>query len=144
MKLLTSPTSAYLLEAGLEVLHQQSNEWRSEIAFWRDETAFFYALVVRKTGKEVPVNSKKSLELIEAELIRITGGELDELQQEVDLHEYFLSHMLQIRKEDQMDYREKHKQMAAKFDSFEKRFKALKKEIFKVVESLKNTLVIPQ
>lgn len=144
MERIASPKSTYLLEAGLEVLHQQSNEWRSEIAFWRDEVAFFYALVVRKTGKEVPVNSKSSIELIEAELIKITGGELDELQQEVDLHEYFLSHMLQARKEDQLDYREKHKQMAAKFDQFEKRFKALKMEIFKVVESLKKNLIIPQ
>ena len=48
MKLLTTPKTAYLLEAGLEVFHGQSNEWLNEIAFWKDESAFLFTLIVKK------------------------------------------------------------------------------------------------
>lgn len=143
MEKLTTAKSAYLLEAGLEVLHQQSMEWLSDIAFWKDEVAFFYALVVSKTLKELPVNAKDSIAKIEGELIRMTGGELDELQQEVEMHEYYLNQMLQSKREDQEAYREKHKQMAGKFERFEKQFKVLKKDIFKLVESLKKKVIVP-
>jgi hypothetical protein len=141
MELLTSPKSKYLLEAGIEVLHQQSNEWRSEVAFWKDEVAFYYALVVRKTMKEISANVQTSVGTIEGELTKITEGELEELQQEVDLHEYFLSKMLESRKEDQQDYREKHRQLSIKFEAFENRFKILKKDIFKLLSTVKNTAI---
>lgn len=84
MELLTTPKTAYLLDAGLEVLHAQAIEWLSEIEFWRDESAFFYTLVVNKTLKFVPVNAKNSIEKIEKELVSITGGDLDDLQKEVE------------------------------------------------------------
>lgn len=134
MELLTSPKSTYLLEAGLEVLHEQSNEWLSEIAFWKDEAAFFYSLVVKKTLKSVPVNAKSNIESIEKELINITGGELDELQKEVELHEHFLSYLLESKHLNEDSYRNKHQQLILKFDQFEKRFKSLKREVFALVE----------
>ena len=65
MELLTSPKSTYLLEAGLDVLHEQSIEWLNEIAFWRDETAFFYSLVAKKTLEAVPVKAKSYIEKTE-------------------------------------------------------------------------------
>lgn len=126
----------YLLEAGLEVLHQQSNEWRSEVAFWKDELSFFYKLIAKNKNNKMPSGSKSAIEKTEGELSKIISGELDELQKEVDLHEYFLSQMLGTRKADQRDYRENHKELTIKFTGFEKRFKSLKMEIFKLVESI--------
>ncbi|MBA3706528.1 MAG: hypothetical protein H0W84_11715 [Bacteroidetes bacterium] len=48
MELLANPKSKYLLDAGLEILHEQSIEWLNDIEFWHDEIAFFYSLVIKK------------------------------------------------------------------------------------------------
>jgi hypothetical protein len=134
MELLESPKSTYLLEAGLEVLHEQSKEWLSEIAFWRDEAAFFYTLVVKKTLSWVPIQAKDKIQKIEKELVSISGGELDELEKTVEEHETFLGDLLEGKLDDEKTYRDKHKQMSSKFNDFEKRFKSLKKDVFALAE----------
>jgi hypothetical protein len=135
MKLITSPKSVYLLNAGIEVLHSQSNEWLSEIAFWRDETAFFYALVVNKTLTSVPIAAKEILQDIEKELVSINSGELVDLQKEVMKHEMNLSHLLKHQNdEEEEDYRREHRLMEIKFYEMERRFKTLKKVIFGLVK----------
>lgn len=136
MKLLSTPKTAYLLEAGLEVLHAQSNEWLNEIAFWKDESAFLYSLIVKKTLKSVPVNSKNSIEKIEKDLISITSGELDQLQKEVEHHEVFLNDLLESTYLPEANYRKEHEKLMIKFQQFEKRFKGLKSEVFKLVEQI--------
>jgi hypothetical protein len=136
MELLTSPKTTFLLDAGLDVLHEQSSEWLNEIAFWRDEAAFFYSLIVTKTFKSVPTTSKNDLEKIEKELIGITGGELDELENAVAEHEKFLSYLMECQDENQKSYRNKHKELTNTFNQFEKRYKFLKKEIFSFVEKI--------
>jgi hypothetical protein len=136
MELVTSPKTTFLLDAGLDVLHEQSTEWLNEIAFWRDETAFFYSLIVTKTFKSVPTNSKNDLEKIEKELISITGGELDKLENAVAEHEKFLSYLMECQDENQESYRDKHKELTHTFNQFEKRYKFLKKEIFSFVEKI--------
>jgi hypothetical protein len=138
-KLLTTPKATYLLEAGLEVLHSQSNEWLNEIAFWRDESAFFYTLVVNKTLKFVPVNAQSSIKRIEEELIDITGGDLDKLQKEVEQHEVFLCDLLESTYLKEENYRKRHEELTLKFYQFEKRFKDLKNEIFKLVGQIDKT-----
>ena len=136
MERLTPATSQFLLNAGIEDLHQQSNEWLSELAFWRDEVAFLYALIVKKTLTVLPIADKDKLDLIEAELVRITGGELDDLYDEVSMHAYYLSQMIESKKEDQESYREKHFILNKKFIAFTKKFKAIKLSIFQLVKSL--------
>lgn len=138
MELLTSPKSVYLLNAGIEVLHAQSNEWLSEIALWRDETAFYYALVVEKSMISVPLGTKEILEKIEKELIKITSGELDELQNLVNQHEKLLSNLIENVSDDEEDYRDKHRLLEMKFSEMERRFKTLKQEIFELVKLSKN------
>src|SRR5581483_6257400 len=94
MKTLKMSTSDYLLTAGVETLHAQSIEWLEEIAFWRDETAFLYALEVTKTGKKVPVAAKNKLKKADDELVKIAGGELDTLYAKVEEHESLLDRIL--------------------------------------------------
>lgn len=134
MKLLTSPKSMYLLDAGLDVLHSQTIEWMNEIAFWRDEAAFLYALVVKNTLKSIPVEGKETLEKIEKDLLSLTGGELDELQQIVAKHENFLGLLLENDYDGEESYREKHRVLTVQFHDLEKRFKNLKREIFEFVK----------
>ncbi|MGZ4034180.1 MAG: hypothetical protein ACXVPU_08330 [Bacteroidia bacterium] len=134
MELLLSPKSAYLLDASLEVLHEQSTDWLNEIAFWRDESAFFYSLIVKKTLKSVPLSAKSQIQKIEKELLAITGGELDKLQHEVEVHEKYLNLLMESEHYDKEIYRTKHHELSLKFSQFEKRFKSLKKDIFSLVE----------
>lgn len=136
MKLKTTPKTAYLLEAGLEVLHAQSNEWLNEIAFWKDESAFLYTLIVKKTLKSVPVDSKAAIVKIEQELISITGGELDQLQKAVQHHDTFLNDLLESTYLPESNYRKEHEQLTIKFNQFETRFKNLKAEVFRLIEHI--------
>ncbi len=136
MELLATPKTMYLLEAGLDVLHAQSIEWLNEIAFWKDESAFFYTLVVTKTLNYIPINAKNSIEKIENELISITGGDLDDLQKEVEHHEIFLNNLLKKKYLSEESFREIHEQLTFKFYQFERRLKDLKNEIFKLVKQI--------
>jgi hypothetical protein len=134
MNTLKSASSDYLLELGLESLHEQSMEWISDIAFWRDEVAFLYALEVKKTLKEVPIHAKNKLVHIESELLKLSSGDIDNLYDEVIAHERFLNKLLESRKEDEASYREKHIQIGKKIIEFDLRFKTLKREIFEIVK----------
>lgn len=136
MNLLTPSKSMLLLNAGLEVLHEQSREWLSEIAFWRDEAAFFYSLMVKKTLDFVPANAEQNISHIEKELISITSEDLNELQKSVERHESFLNDLLEHVNKDPKNYREEHSKLTAMFAAFEQRFKKLKKEVFAFVENI--------
>jgi hypothetical protein len=137
MNILNTATAKYLLDLGLESLHEQSMEWISDIAFWRDEVSFLYALEVEKTLKEVPVSAKRKIGLVEEELVKMAGDDLDDLYTQVTTHERFLNHLLGSSKEDEETYREKHLLLAEKIDTFNVRLRLLKKEIFEIVKQNK-------
>ena len=136
MKLLTPPKPIYLLDVDIQMLHEQSNEWMSEIAFWRDEAAFFYSLIIKNTLKSVPVSAKNRIKNVEKELVSITIDDLDKLKKSVEQHEKFLSNLLRTESHDEESYRKKHHDLGHTFVQFEKRFKALKKEVFAIVEMI--------
>ena len=135
-RLTTSQKTTYLLEAGLEVLHAQSNEWLNEIEFWKDESVFFYQLIVNKTSAFVPVIAKDHIEKIENELIKITGGDLDDLKKEVVQHEVFLNDLLESKYLSEESYRKRHELLTFSILKFERRLKELKNEIFKLVKQI--------
>lgn len=41
----------YLLPEKLEGLHAQSSQWLETIAFWKDETRFFFQRIARPSGR---------------------------------------------------------------------------------------------
>ncbi|HXP48819.1 MAG TPA: hypothetical protein VN922_02635 [Bacteroidia bacterium] len=137
MNTLKSASANYLLDLGLETLHEQSMEWISDIAFWRDEIAFLYALEISKTLKEVPISAKKRLETIENDLVKVAGGDLDSLYDDVTAHERFLNKLLESKREDEESYREKHAELAEKISYFNTHFRKLKREIFDLVKQIK-------
>ncbi len=139
MELLSQPKTVYLLEAGLEVQHAQSHEWLNEIEFWRDELAFFYALIVKKTLKSLPIDAKNLIEKIETELILLGSSDLDELQKDIEHHEVFLNDLLESKYLKEENYRIQHEQLMLKVYHFERRFKELKRDIFKLVEQIDKT-----
>lgn len=134
MELATSSKTTYLLEAGIEILHEQSNEWLNEIAFWREEIAFFYAIIIKKTHISVPIDSKDALNQIEKELDLLSGGQLDKLQKEVVEHEKSLYVFLKDKVGTEREYRETHKKLVHEFEDFEKKFRQIKRDIFSLMK----------
>jgi len=142
MKMLTTPKAKYLLEGGLEVLHSQSIEWLSEIEFWRDETAFLYAYILKKGTHSIPSRAKDIMHKIEKELIRLRGEELNELQEIVEKHEVYLGKIIEFSDEDEESYRDKHRTLTFKFHQLESRIKSLKKEVYNLTKMIhENELV---
>jgi hypothetical protein len=134
MKNLTSPKSTFLLEAPLEVLHSESLEWLEEVEFWKDEAAFFYALIIEKTKQNPSAfNSKESKE-VEKHLIYVSAEKIDDLKMEVQAHERFLARLMDNPKLDEQLYRSRHKAIIEKIHAFENEFNEMKRKVFLVTE----------
>ncbi|MBI4947540.1 MAG: hypothetical protein HY840_14200 [Bacteroidetes bacterium] len=130
MKKTSSEKHAFLLEAPLEVLHAESLEWLEEIEFWKDESAFFYTLVIEKTKQNLETFKTKESKDIEKHLVYISAEKLDDLRIEVQAHEQFLARLIGNIKLDDQLYRRRHKAIAEKIHSFESEFKEMKKKVF--------------
>jgi hypothetical protein len=128
-------------EPDIELLHTQSVEWISDIAFWRDEAAFLYSLEVKKVLKELSSEEKNKLEKIETDLIKIAGHELDTLYDAVTKHEHSLSSLLESNNCSDHSYIDGHKQVAQQVNFFDLRFKILKKHFFDIVKQAKGNLL---
>ncbi|HWY37219.1 MAG TPA: hypothetical protein VNY73_01575 [Bacteroidia bacterium] len=135
MKLLTNPKTTYLLEASLEVLHAESLEWLSEISYWRDELAFFYTLLVKKTNHALFDRLKNELLHIQEELILLSGHEFEKLELDIKQHEAYLSDLIKADSgEKEQTYRAKHKAILVRVHAFSKRVRKLKLEVFEIVK----------
>ena len=137
MKQLISAKGTYLLEAPLEILHEQSLEWLQEIEFWKDEAAFFYALILRKSKEATPLLKTKQAKDVEKHLIYVSSEKLDDLKMEVESHEKFLARIMENVKLDERLYRTRHKGISKQFQNFEVEFREMKKKIFQFVEKWK-------
>lgn len=134
MELLESPKSAYLLEASVTVLHQESLEWIEDIEFWEDEIIFFTALIVGNTKKIPSIIKTKDGKIIKNFLINQSIDALEDLKMEIRAHEHFLTKMLNSKKQDEQEYRSKHKKLTKKIQDFENNFKQMKKSVFEVAK----------
>ena len=135
MELLPSPKTIYLLEANMEVLHEESREWLNEINFWRDEIAFFYTLMVKKAGKDFSPEKKEDIKYIQEEILSMTGKEFDDLEEAINQHENFLASLAESDfLDDERSFREKHKIISAMIDNFDKRIRKLKTKIFLLIK----------
>jgi hypothetical protein len=139
MDLSLSPAKTnLLLEAGIEILHEESVEWLNDLDFWREENDFLFTLFIKSVRKEAISLKNDQLLKIERELIHLrrSGGELDELQRVVLEHEHFLKMLLENHVNAERNYRDAHIELAKRFSLFEKRFKSLKTNIFDFVKKL--------
>ena len=134
MKQITSPKSSFLLEAPLEVLHNESQEWLEEIEFWKDEAAFFYSFIIEKTKLNPSAFITKDAKDIEKHLIYVSAEKLNDLKIEVQEHEKFLYRLIDNVKLDDQLYRSRHKAITEKIHLFENEFKEMKRKIFLNVE----------
>lgn len=103
MKLLTTVKKPKVLEASLELLHQQSREWLHKISFWIDEYDVFYILIITIT--DVPQKYKIKIDAKEKELFdRVLGNELKDLRKAIVQHENLLTQMLKSNHLDENSY----------------------------------------
>lgn len=130
-QLLVSAKSDFLLEAPLEVLHEESLEWLEEIEFWKDETAFFYTLMITKSEEQPP---SKSLLGIQNHIIYLSAEKIDDLKLAIQRHERYLAGMLKSKRQDEGAYRAQHKAIAKKVHDFEMEMREMKKKVFAVVK----------
>ena len=134
MKNLTSPKRIFLLEAPLEILHAESLEWLEEVEFWKDEAAFFYALIMEKTKQNPSAFKAKESKDVEKHLVYVSAEKIDDLKMEVQAHERFLARLMDNPKLDEQLYRSRHQTIAEKIKRFEFEFKQMKQKVFAVAE----------
>jgi hypothetical protein len=130
MELLTSPKIEYLLDASLESLHQESQEWLKEIAFWSDELAFFYRLVQEKEAKRSFPSDE--LARIEKELVRLSAEQLEKVNAGVLSHEKLLSVVTRSHSiNEERVYREAHRRLLMEVFKLYADIRAFKKSVIK-------------
>ena len=132
-KLLAPARGSYLLEVPLEVLHEESIDWLGEIEFWKDEAAFFYSLILKRT-KGTPLLKTKEAKEVERHLVYVSAERLDDLRIEVSQHEKFLARLLKTDHIDERLYRKRHQEISVNMAAFEKEFREMKKKIFKLAK----------
>ncbi|MGZ3862128.1 MAG: hypothetical protein ACXVPN_11430 [Bacteroidia bacterium] len=135
MELLERPKTIYLLEADMEVLHDESLEWLNEIQFWRDEIAFFYALMLKKAGKDSLFARKDEIGRIQEDLLSLSGKEFSDLETAINEHEKYLAALWEgDSSSNDRSFREKHKAILIKMQTFKSSLRKLKDEIFLLVK----------
>lgn len=120
-----NPKIELLLGAGLNVLHQESREWLSTVAFWKDETRFFADLLNTKEVKDSAYgNMLKNLDTIHENLF-------DYLADDIIAHEKLLARLEKGEKglADGI-YRDQHRKLYERMETFTKSFKEFKKMVF--------------
>lgn len=123
----------HLLEANLEWLHSQTVEWLREVDFWKDEATFFYNLLRRK---EV-TNAFPARELaeLETELICIAGQDITALKTKLQQHEEQLKSLLtQPHGDQELEYRQRHREIMVDVVTLENRIRDYKKSVFHYVK----------
>ncbi len=138
MKLLTLPTSEYLLDIGLEEIHIQSREWLNKVLFWKDEVDFFYKVVEDKKKQLISIPVQNNIWHIEKDMALHFGNKLSELQNSVRDHENYLKTLIINNGNDEESYRDVHKNIAIKLLNFEMHFLIIKKNIHEMIEQVEN------
>ncbi len=131
---ITNPKTELLLGAGLDVLHFESKEWLSDIAFFKDETRFFTDLLKKKKTKDIAQSAYskilENLDEVHAELF-------DYLADDIVAHEKLLSRLEKGEKGlADADYRDKHRQLKNRKETFISNFREFKKMVFGYAKKL--------
>ena len=122
MELLTAVKEKYLLDASLEILHQESLTWLNTVSFWEDENDFYKDLLNNKLFQNVSQKDKSNINTL---LDNIMVNRLSSFKNEISLHEKNLDKLLQSNI-DNGEYRRKHKSLLQKFLEFNQGMKEIK------------------
>ena len=124
----------FLLEAPLEILHQESMEWLNTIDFWKDEITFLNHLLTGKTSLFPNLKNSIDGKVILNYLQNVSSDTLSDIKLNVQAHEGYLAKLLSDDKLSQEAYRSKHKNVLQKMRNFEKELKEIKFKVFDFVK----------
>ncbi|MGB3781044.1 MAG: hypothetical protein WA960_21955 [Tunicatimonas sp.] len=136
MELLATPTSAYLLQASLEVLHYENREWQEEITFIQDEVRFLHRLYAKFADKYLPNKQDQAAAQLQEKLFAFTA-EVHNLRRMVDEHEHYLADIMQQKKYvSDAEYRRTHQRVKLLVEALFNELKQLKKALFQWTEAV--------
>jgi hypothetical protein len=123
-----------LLGAGLNVLHFESKEWLDTIQYWKDEITFFNNILKKN---EISKENKPEYEKMLKNLDKIHTDLYDDIEDSIIEHEKLLTRIEHSEKGiSDYDYREKHRHISSRIDTFTKDFKTFKKTIFEYTKKI--------
>lgn len=136
MKNLTQPSGEFLLQPGLEDLHQESQRWISEIELWKIELVFFQNILDRYARSFQDVEDKKKIDQFQNFMIYYSGELLDETRKAVRQHEKFLASQLgsNAARMDEQSYRVNHMPLQEKVAGIRAQIAETKKALFEFLE----------
>jgi len=135
MKNLKVADSTYLLEEGLEKLHQESMDWISEMDLWKLELDFFQKLLDKYSAQFSTIEQKKRLDYFQNLIIYYSGELIDSFIEKTKRHETLLAkEMVEPLEMDEQEYRKMHKEIEEDVRSLRKRFYAYKKEFLTFIK----------
>jgi hypothetical protein len=128
MEMLTSSKSEYLLQASLEVLHEQSQEYLKEIDFMKVEISFFNKLLNKNAGKQFPTEQAAALAKRMVKFVSLT---LPDLRKKLIEHERWLADIIKTDTLGRQEsYREIHRNLTNEMSRVRGNFIRLKKKVF--------------
>ena len=128
MELLTTPKTEYLLQASLEVLHEQSREYLKEIDFMKVEITFFNKLLNKNAGKQFPTEQAAALG---KRMVKFVTRSLPDLRKKITEHERSLSDIIRTDTLGRQEYyREIHRDLTKEMSMCRDTFIRLKKKVF--------------
>lgn len=130
----SNPKANLLLGAGLDVLHFESKEWLATLSFWKDELRFFEQLLKKDIAAE---ESKQQFAEMLKNLDKIHKDLFHDFENDIKAHEKLLSR-LELKEKGLSDetYREQHRQLKRRMETFKTDFKQFKMIIFNYVKSI--------
>ncbi len=137
MENLKEANTDFLLEIGLESLHQESSKWISEINLWKLELSFFQKLLDKYSKNFSTEKQRKELDHFQNLITYYNGELLDQFMQKIRKHEKSLVGELKNDiKIDETIYRKKHWEIANEIKSLAGEYYHNKKNFFKFIESV--------
>lgn len=130
-----SASNHYLLQQGLSDLHQQTIEWESDLALWREEFAFFEKLVA-KYRKELRLRGElEDLDHIRFLLNYYSYDLASSLKDQIANHKSRLKSLMDLRTmQDESAYRAEHNELALKILTLEQEVVCFKNDLYNLLE----------
>lgn len=123
MELLTPRKSTTLLEAGLETLYHQCNEWMDLIAFEKDEMAFLADLLRKRKPASTQITK------VEDDLAKLSDGRTDKVKSAVDRVRHMLDLTIRRNLSNERACREAFKDATEQMDRYKEEVRELKRRV---------------
>jgi uncharacterized protein YfkK (UPF0435 family) len=134
-----SPTlkNPNLEQLSLEELHQESRNWLSTIAFWKDEVRFMHNLINKNFVYFISKDQKGSLDALLNKVTEIEKEKLNALKTSVINHEKHLSDSLKNLTDLNINnFLDEHRKISKDFVSFKVNYRLFKGELFRLAEEV--------